>query len=149
MSAASQYLLILFRANLKALPVGADPNLTPTGSTEVSETDVVRLYDFMYNNLADVKKALFQIRSPDDDPETPRARVQTLTTLTSQLGHSVRKDPANGLDVNPVQISASVSIEDYYEFMDKCKGRNIDTFNSAGIFYLAGVSRVRVPEGTD
>jgi hypothetical protein len=116
----------------------------PIRLAEVSDADVVRLYDFIYNNLVDVKKALYQIRGPEDDQETPRIRAQMLTTITTQLGSSARKDATNGSEANPVQISASVSIDDYHEFMEKCKGRNIDVFTSAGIFYLAGLSKVSI-----
>jgi hypothetical protein len=128
---------------LKASPISAEPTTPNTRLTDVSYAEVVRLYDFIYNNLADVKKALYQIRNPEDEPDRPRTRAQMLTTITTQLGSSAKRDVTNGNDSNPVQISASVSIEDYHEFMEKSKGRNIDGFNSAEIFYVAGVSRVR------
>ena len=133
-----------FNADWKALSVSSEPTTPSVRIAEASDPDVVRLYDFMYNNLADVKKALYQIRMPQDEPDAPRNRAQILTTITTQLGSSIRRDASNGHEGNPVQISASVSIEDYHEFMEKCKGRNIDAFNTAGIFYLAGVSRVSI-----
>lgn len=110
--------------------------------TEVSDAEVLRLYDFVYNNLADVKKTLLQTRSQDDTPEKGKARVHLLTTLTTQLGSSARKGMVNGQEQVPVQISSSVNIGDYNEFMERSKGRNIEAFNSAGIFYLAGMSKV-------
>lgn len=111
---------------------------------DVSDIDVLRLYDFVYNNLADVKKYLFQIRSSEETAEAGRARVQVLTTMTSQLGSSARKAMANGQEHLPAQISASVNIGDYKEFMERYKGRNIEAFNSAGIFYMAGTSKVDI-----
>lgn len=107
------------------------------------DTDILRLYDFIYSNLAEVKKALFHVQPlPNEAPEAGMGRLQALTTMTSQVGNSARKEPANGQQEHPVQISASVNIGDYNEFMERFKGRNIDEFNSAGIFYLAGMSRV-------
>jgi len=41
-----------------------------------------------------------------------------------------------------VQITASVNIGDYSEFMEKFRGRNLDVFTSSGIFYNAGTSKV-------
>jgi hypothetical protein len=96
----------------------------------------------VYSNLADVKKALLQIRSREDTVETGRARVQLLSTLTAQLGSSARKNLSNRQEQHPVQISASVNIGDYNEFMERFRGKSIEAFNSAGIFYLAGMSKV-------
>jgi hypothetical protein len=110
-------------------------------TTEVSDTEVLRLYDFVYNNLADVKKTLFQTRSQGDTTEKGKARVHLLTTLTNQLGSFARRGMVNGQEQVPVQISSSVNIGDYNEFMERSKGRNIEAFNSAGIFYLAGISK--------
>jgi hypothetical protein len=92
--------------------------------------------------LTDVKKNLFQIRTGDDTAEISRARVQLLVTLTSQLGAAPRKESLNGQESAPVQITASVNIGDYNEFMEKFKGRNLDAFTSSGIFYNAGTSKV-------
>ena len=119
-------------------------NGSPSGQlNEVSDADVLRLYDFEYNNLADVKKSLFRVQSAEDTLEAGRARVQTLTALTSQVGNSARREMTNGgQEQIPVQISASVNIEDYNEFMERFKGRNIETFNAARIFYAAGISKV-------
>ena len=111
---------------------------------EVPDADVLRLYEFVYNNLADVKKSLLQMKSGEDNLEAGRARVQLLTTLTSQLGSSARKETSNGQEQLPVQISASVNIGDYGEFMERSKGKNIEAFNSARIFYVAGTSKVNL-----
>jgi hypothetical protein len=108
----------------------------------VSDVEVLHLYDFVYNNLADVKKALFQIRSSDELPEAGRARVQLLTTLTSQLGSPARKEAPDGQEQLPIQISASVNIGDYNEFMERSRGKDIEAFKSADIFYVCGVSKV-------
>jgi hypothetical protein len=108
----------------------------------VSDADVLRLYDFVYNNLADVKKYLYQIRSSEETPEAGRSRVQLLTALTSHLGSSARKATTNGQEQHPVQISSSVNIGDYNEFMERSKGKNIEAFKNAGVFYLAGMSKV-------
>jgi hypothetical protein len=108
----------------------------------VPDEEVLRIYDFVHNNLADVKKYLFQIRSSEETVEAARARVQLLTTLTSQLGSSPKKASANGQEQLPVQISSSVNIGDYNEFMERSKGRNIEAFKSAEIFYVAGMSKV-------
>lgn len=111
---------------------------------EVSDVEVLRLYDFVYNNLADVKKALFQIRSSDELPEAGRARVQLLTTLTNQLGSPARKEITDGQEHHPIQISASVNIGDYNEFMERYRGKDIEMFKSADVFYLCGVSKVSI-----
>jgi hypothetical protein len=103
---------------------------------------VLRLYDFIYNNLADVKKNLFQIRTGEDTADIARARVQLLATLTHQLGAAPRKEATNGQDSAPVHITSSVNIGDYNEFMEKFKGRNLDAFTASGIFYNAGTSKV-------
>ena len=110
--------------------------------TEVSDSDVLRLYDFVYHNLADVKKALFQAHPVNETTNAGRSRAQVLTTLTSQLGNPSRPGTVNGHEQPPVQISSSVNIGDYTEFMERFKGKNIETLNSAGIFYLAGTSKV-------
>jgi hypothetical protein len=113
--------------------------------TEVSEPEVLRLYDFLYNHLTDIKKALFQIRCPNESPDASRERVQLLTTLTNHIGNSARgKEIPNGDEQIPVHISASVNISDYNEFMEKSRGRNIDAFKAVGVFYLAGTSRVKL-----
>jgi len=111
------------------------PNLL----NEVSDADVLRLYDFVYNNLSDVKKALRQIKPKHDGPDL---RVQQLTSMTTYLGSSARKQASNDQEQHPIQITSSVNIGDYAEFLERSKGRNIEVFNSAGIFYLAGVSKV-------
>ena len=111
----------------------------PNHLNEVSDADVLRLYDFVYNNLSDVKKALRQIQPMND---TPDLRVQHLTSMTTHLGSSARKQTSTDQERHPVQITSSVNIGDYTEFMERSKGRNIEAFNSAGIFYLAGVSKV-------
>lgn len=100
---------------------------------------MLRLYDFVYNNLSDVKKALRQIQSTHD---TPDLRLQQLTSMTTHLGSSARKQTSTDQEQHPIQITSSVNIGDYAEFMERSKGRNIEVFNSAGIFYLAGVSKV-------
>jgi len=41
-----------------------------------------------------------------------------------------------------MQIVASVNISDYGKFMERHRGRNIELFKSAKIFYDAGVSKV-------
>ena len=131
---------LIFKTNKKAVP--ANTPSTSDQISEVSDADVLRLYDFVYNNLADVKKYLYQIRSSEETPETGRARVQLLTTLTSHLGSSARKTTTNGQEQHPVQISSSVNIGDYNEFMERSKGKNIEAFKTAGVFYLAGMSKV-------
>ena len=83
-----------------------------------------------------------QIRTGGDTADIARSRVQLLTTLTSQLGPAPRKQSSNGQESAPVQITASVNIGDYNEFMEKFKGRNLDVFTSSGIFYNAGTSKV-------
>jgi len=113
----------------------------PNHLNEVSDADVLRLYDFVYNNLSDVKKALRQIQQLHD---TPDLRVQQLTSMTTHLGSSARKQTFTDQEQHPVQITSSVNIGDYNEFMERSKGRNIEAFNSAGIFYLAGVSKVTI-----
>jgi len=134
-----------FIRTISALP--ATSSTTPIAGhlNEVSDADVLRLYDFVYNNLTDVKKSLLQMRSGEDTLEAGRARVQLLTTLTTQIGSSARKEKSNGQEQLPVQISASVNIGDYNEFMERSKGRNIEAFNSARIFYAAGTSKVFSP----
>jgi neurofibromin 1 len=133
-----------FIRTISACP--ATPSTTSASShvNEVPDADVLRLYDFVYNNLTDVKKSLHQMKSGEDTLEAGRARVHLLTTLTSQLGSSARKEASNGQEQLPVQISASVNIGDYSEFMERFKGRNIETFNSARIFYVAGTSKVNL-----
>jgi hypothetical protein len=111
-------------------------------TNEVADGDVLRLYDFVYNNLADVKKALFALRSTEDTQELGKSRAALLSTLTTQLGSSAHNQSTNGQEKLPIQ-APKVNFGDYHEFMERSKGRNIDIFKSAGIFYLAGMSKVR------
>jgi hypothetical protein len=114
--------------------------------TDISDTDVLRLYEFLYNNLTEVKKELVHSRS-GDELAAARSRAQSLTALTTQLGNPSRKEAMNTRDRNPIQISASVNINDYEEFMERFKGKSIEELNSAGIFYLAGSSKVKRASG--
>jgi hypothetical protein len=110
----------------------------------VADADVLRLYDFVYNNLADVKKALFQIRSTEDTQELGKTRAALLSTMTTQLGSTARNQMTSDQEKLPSR-TAPVAFGDYHEFMERSKGRNIDGFKSAGIFYLAGMSKVFLP----
>jgi len=133
-------------ANVQSLPsTDSSSSRSSTQLNEVSDADVLRLYDFIYNNSADVKKALFQLRSGDDAAEVARARVQMLTTMINQLGSNAKRDHGTAQETPPVQISSSVNISDYHEFMERSRDRNIEMFKSAGIFYNAGVSRANRP----
>lgn len=133
-----------FIRTISALPANSGTTSISGHLNEVPDADVLRLYEFVYNNLTDVKKSLLQMKSGEDTLEAGRARVHLLTTLTSQLGSFARKETSNGQEQLPVQISASVNIGDYNEFMERFKGRNIEAFNSARIFYVAGTSKVNL-----
>ena len=121
------------------------PNDAPSISSQISDVadgDVLRLYDFVYNNLADVKKALFDIRSSEDTPELGKTRASLLSTMATQLGSSTWNQSQSGQEKLTSQAPNTINFGDYHEFMERFKGRNIDVFKSAGIFYLAGISKV-------
>jgi hypothetical protein len=127
---------------LTKTPIEVDSSGVLANSPDTADPDITRLYDFIYNNLSDVKKALSQIELPGDPPDASKARIQLLTTVTSYIGSAAKTQTAASSETHSIQISSSVGIDDYKKFMEKWRGRNIEKFVAAGIFYVAGVSKV-------